>query len=103
MRVTHWNTVPEFALALVEKIYSSQLQVLLVPAEQSLPRTYVAVGRSHSSHVEVHCFSQRGVKCVQVPLATALVHQRLSQVSAVERGRKHNILPELSDCSLTML
>lgn len=94
--------VPELRLPLVQVVDRRQIQVLLVPAEQRLPGTHVAVRSGHPAHVAVDGVAQHGVQSAEVPGTSPLVHQRIEEVGAVEGGRKNNIFPKLSERLITI-
>lgn len=56
------DAVPEFGFALMQEVYRRQVQVLLVPAEEGLPRTHVAIGSSHSSHIAIDSVAEYRVQ-----------------------------------------
>lgn len=87
--------VPKLGAPLMEVVDGRKIEILPMPAKKGLPRSDVAVGGGDALHVDVDRVVENGVQLVEVPGACSLVHERVEQVSPIERRREDNIFPKL--------
>lgn len=90
-----WNGIPKFGFSLVNKVYSWEIEVLGVPAEEGFPAAQVAVGSVNAFHFVGKRVLEDGIESVEVPALAGWVHERVEEISAVEGGREGDIFPKL--------
>lgn len=86
----------------MQVIDGREVQVLLVPAEEGLPRADVAVGVGDASDLAVDGVLEDGVQRAEIPGSGLLIHEGAEQVCAVKGRREDDILPELDKKGSTM-
>lgn len=89
------NPIPNLLIPFMQIVNSRQIQILLMPAENRLPRPHITIRIGDTFYKHRRCVSQQRIKITEIPATCLRRHEGFVQVGAVDGWGVFDCFPKL--------